>query len=194
YRDAELASNVRVYPTTEYEQALRALEQEQGTTVFIYDEMCANERRRQQKRGKRPAPNQFVVINPEVCENCGHCGALTNCMSLHKVDTEFGPKTQVHQSSCNQDYSCLKGDCPSFVTIETAPGTGLARPTTPALDAASVPEPAHKVPLEAPYHIYIPGVGGTGVLTLNALLCYAALIDDKRVLSYDQTGAAQKWG
>ena len=109
-------------------------------------------------------------------------------------DTEFGPKTQVHQSSCNQDYSCLKGDCPSFVTVETAPGTGLARPTTPALDAASVPEPAHKVPLEAPYHIYIPGVGGTGVLTLNALLCYAVLIDGKRVLSYDQTGAAQKWG
>ena len=194
YRKAALASNARVYPVEEQDRVLEELAEESGVTVFIYDGMCANERRRRQKRGKLPIPNTFVVINPEVCENCGHCGALTNCMSLHKVETEFGPKTQIHASSCNQDYSCMQGDCPSFVTIETKEGTGYRRPTAPVLDGEAVPEPAWKVGLERPYHIYIPGVGGTGVITINALLCYAALIDGKRVLSYDQTGAAQKWG
>ncbi len=194
YRSARLGSITRVYPVDEFDQALKRLEQTPGTTVLIYDEMCANERRRQQKRGKLPTPNAFVAINEAVCENCGHCGALTNCMSLQKVETEFGPKTQVHQSSCNQDYSCLGGDCPSFVTVETGEGTGLRRPSPPALDGESIPEPARKVDLDYPYHIYIPGVGGTGVITTNALLCYAALMDGRRVMSYDQTGAAQKWG
>jgi indolepyruvate ferredoxin oxidoreductase len=133
------------------------------------------------------------VINQEVCENCGHCGDLTNCMSLQKVDTEFGPKTRVHASTCNQDLSCLKGDCPSFLTVDTKPGTGYARIAPPPLAADAVPAPA-RPPLDGPYHVYLPGVGGTGVLTVNALLCWAALLDGRRVLSYDQTGAAQKWG
>jgi indolepyruvate ferredoxin oxidoreductase len=154
----------------------------------------ANERRRQQKRGKLPVPNEFVVINPEVCENCGHCGALTNCMSLQKVETELGQKTQVHASSCNQDYSCLGGDCPSFVTVQTREGTAYRKPSPPLLNEEALAEPELKVRQDRPYHVYIPGVGGTGVITINALLCYAALIDGKRVLSYDQTGAAQKWG
>ncbi len=194
YRGARLSSITRVYPVDQFDQALRRLEQTPGTTVLIYDEMCANERRRQQKRGKLPTPNKFVFINEAVCENCGHCGALTNCMSLQKVETEFGPKTAVHQSSCNQDYSCLGGDCPSFVTVETSDGAGLRRPSPPRLDAEPVPEPARKVGLDRPYYIYVPGVGGTGVITTNALLCFAALMDGKHVMSYDQTGAAQKWG
>ncbi|MBI3455226.1 MAG: indolepyruvate ferredoxin oxidoreductase family protein [Candidatus Rokubacteria bacterium] len=194
YRHARLASNARVYPVERQDAVLKELAGEPGVTVFIYDGMCANERRRRQKRGKLPVPNKFVVINEEVCENCGHCGALTNCMSLQKVDTELGPKTQIHASSCNQDYSCLGGDCPSFVTVETREGTGYRRPATPALDADAAPEPAARVGLDRPYHVYIPGVGGTGVITINALLCYAALMDGLRVLSYDQTGAAQKWG
>ncbi len=194
YRKATLASNAHVYPVEEQDRVLKEFAEEPGVTVFIYDGTCANERRRRQKRGRLPLPNTFVVINPEVCENCGHCGALTNCMSLHKVETEFGPKTQIHASSCNQDYSCMDGDCPSFVTVETKEGTGYRRPTPPVLDEEAIPEPAPKVELERPYHIYIPGVGGTGVITINALLCYAALMDGKRVLSYDQTGAAQKWG
>ncbi|MBI2553712.1 MAG: indolepyruvate ferredoxin oxidoreductase family protein [Candidatus Rokubacteria bacterium] len=194
YRTAGLASTARVYPVEEQERVLKELAETPGVTVLIYDGTCANERRRRQKRGLLPIPNKFVVINEEVCENCGHCGALTNCMSLHKVETEFGPKTQIHTSSCNQDYSCLGGDCPSFVTVETQEGTGYRRPMPPLLDIDAVPEPADKVGLERPYHVYIPGVGGTGVITINALLCYAALMDGRCVLSYDQTGAAQKWG
>jgi indolepyruvate ferredoxin oxidoreductase len=184
----------RVYPVEEQDQALRELAATRGTTVLLYDGTCANERRRRQKRGMLPKPDRFVVINQDVCENCGHCGALTNCMSLAKVETEFGTKTQVHQSSCNQDYACLGGDCPSFVTVETRPGSGLRKPTTPTLGADEIPAPVPQVSLEQPYRVYIPGVGGTGVITINALLCYAALADGKRVLSYDQTGAAQKWG
>lgn len=194
YRNASLASNARAYPVEQQDRVLKELEREAGVTVFIYDGMCANERRRRRKRGKLPVPNRFVVINEAVCEGCGHCGALTNCMSLPTVDTEFGLKTQVHASSCNQDYSCLAGDCPSFVSVETKEGTGYRRPAPPILDGEAIPEPARKVRLDQPYRIYIPGVGGTGVITINALLCYAALIDGKRVLSYDQTGAAQKWG
>ncbi|HEY7677714.1 MAG TPA: indolepyruvate ferredoxin oxidoreductase family protein, partial [Candidatus Methylomirabilis sp.] len=194
YRGPGLAANARAYPLERQTEVLKELAETPGVTVFIYDGPCANERRRRQKRGTLAAPNRFVVINEEVCEGCGHCGALTNCMSLHRVVTEFGDKTQIHTSSCNLDESCLGGDCPSFVTVETTPGTGYRRPSTPALVADAVPEPARRVGLDRPYHIYMPGVGGTGVITINALLCYAALMDGLRVLSYDQTGAAQKWG
>jgi indolepyruvate ferredoxin oxidoreductase len=194
YRNARLASNAGVYPVEKQDRVMKELEQEPGVTVLIYDGLCANERRRRQKRGKLPVPNRFVVINREVCEGCGHCGALTNCMSLHKVETEFGQKTEIHTSSCNQDYSCLGGDCPSFVTVETREGTGYRRPSVPVLSGDAIPEPQGLPDLSRPYHIYIPGVGGTGVITINALLCYAALIDGRHALSYDQTGAAQKWG
>jgi indolepyruvate ferredoxin oxidoreductase len=194
YRGAALAARARVYPVAEQEGVLRELAAEGGVTVMVYDGMCANERRRKQKRGTLPLPSRYVVINEEVCEGCGHCGALTNCMSLHRVETEFGTKTRIHASSCNQDESCLGGDCPSFVTVETAPGTGYRRPSPPHLAAEELPEPRGKVGLDRPYRIWIPGVGGTGVITVNALLCYAALMDGRRVLSYDQTGAAQKWG
>jgi indolepyruvate ferredoxin oxidoreductase len=194
YRDAELGPRTQVRPVDDLAEVQRGLADESGVTVMIYDETCANERRRRQKRGKLPAPNRFVLINEEVCENCGHCGALTNCMSLHKVDTELGPKTQIHQSSCNQDYSCLGGDCPSFVTVETTPGTGLRKPAIERLQPDAVREPPEKASAAAGYRVYIPGVGGTGVITINALLSYAAWMEGKYVLSYDQTGAAQKWG
>jgi indolepyruvate ferredoxin oxidoreductase len=194
YRGAELAGNARVEAVDRQETVLQELKDTPGVTVLIHDGLCANERRRRQKRGQLPASNRFVVINEEVCEGCGHCGALTNCMSLHRVETEFGPKTRVHPSSCNQDLSCLGGDCPSFVTVETEPGTGYRRPSPPVLEADAVAEPASRVRLDRPYHVYLPGVGGTGVITLNALLSWAALIDGLHVLSYDQTGAAQKWG
>ncbi len=192
YRNADLARNVTVYPVHAHDQALRDLQQVRGTTVYIYDEVCANERRRQQKRGKLPRPHRYVMIHERVCEGCGDCGQVSNCMSLRQVETEFGPKTQVHLSSCNQDYTCLRGDCPSFVTVE-APG-GFVRPKPPELGPDAIPEPVRKVSLDGPYHIYMPGVGGTGVLTASAILSFAAWRDGLWVLSYDQTGAAQKWG
>src|SRR5262249_38827460 len=168
-----------------YCAALQELEATPGGTVLINDQQCAAEKRRERKRGIQAEPNVFAVINEEGCEGCGNCGEVSNCMSLHPVETEFGPKTRIHQSSCNQDYSCLEGDCPSFVTVEVAPGTALALKTPPVLDAAVIPEPPQKVSIDGSYAIYIPGVGGTGVVTMNALLCYAALLEGKSLLNLD---------
>ncbi|MDT7612471.1 MAG: indolepyruvate ferredoxin oxidoreductase [Pseudonocardiales bacterium] len=193
YRGARLAPGVRIRPADQLVATAAELAEVPGTTVLIYDESCANERRRLQRRGKLAAPSRHVLVNTEVCENCGDCGAQSNCMSLQKVPTEFGDKTRVHASSCNQDFSCLVGDCPAFVTVETAPGTGYRMPKTPELGTGELPEPERPVPGE-PVRIYMPGVGGTGVLTLNGILSVAATLDGYRVLSYDQTGAAQKWG
>jgi len=192
YRGVDLPAVARVHDRDAVDEVLADLAATEGVTVFLYDGECANERRRQQKRGGRAAPSRFVLVNEEVCENCGHCGTLTNCMSLHKVETELGEKTQVHQSSCNQDHLCLGGDCPSFVTVDVE-GGGRRRPETPPPDVGALPEPA--LPrLDRPFHLVIPGVGGTGVLTVNSILAWAALLDGKEALSYDQTGAAQKWG
>ncbi len=193
YADSALPDNAGVYRADELDEVMRGLEATPGVTVMLYDGECANERRRKQKRGLAPRATRFVLINEDVCENCGHCGSLTNCMSLHKVGTEFGPKTQVHQSSCNQDHSCLGGDCPSFVAVDVKPGSALRARRPPALPASELPEPERPA-LSAPYHVYIPGVGGTGVLTINALLGWAALLDGLEAVGYDQTGAAQKWG
>ena len=115
-------------------------------------------------------------------------------MSLEEVQTGLGPKTRIHASSCNQDFSCLAGNCPAFATVRTATGTGYARHRAPELDEVELPEPAVKVRPESPYHVVIPGVGGTGVITINAVLATAFARDGWRLWSYDQTGAAQKWG
>ncbi len=189
-----LGPRMSVHPVQDYERVLRDLESTPGVTVFIYDEMCANERRRQRKRGTFPAARRLVVINPAVCDNCGDCGKVSNCMSLQKIDTPLGPKTHVHQSSCNQDESCLRGNCPSFLTVEVDDSTALRRPDLPAIAADSLPGPVAPPDLSTPFRIYAPGVGGTGVITANALLAWAALIDGHRVKSFDLTGTAQKWG
>lgn len=175
------------------EQTMKELAAIKGVTILIYDGACANERRRRQKRGLLPAPTVFTVVNEEVCENCGDCGAKANCMSLQKVPTEFGLKTQIHQSTCNQDQACIQGECPSFVTVEVEPGKGVRKPSLPAIDVASIPEIEPRS-LQAPYHIYIPGLGGSGVLTASAILAQAACMQGLQVKAYDQTGAAQKWG
>jgi indolepyruvate ferredoxin oxidoreductase len=188
-----LTSVTEVRPVEDLQAASRELERTPGVTVLLYDETCANERRRQQKRGKLSAPTEHVFINERVCEGCGDCGAKSNCMSLQRVETEFETKTQIHGSSCNDDYSCLEGDCPSFVTVEVKPETGLRRTVPPRIDPAGLPEPPRR-PLTEPYHVYMPGVGGTGVITLNAVLAVAAQLDGLRSVAYDQTGAAQKWG
>ena len=191
YRRVQLPPIATVHASGDVDAVLADLAATSGVTVFIYDGVCANEQRRQRKRGNAPKATEFIVINEDVCENCGDCGTASNCQSLHKTDTEFGPKTVVHQSSCNQDTSCVQGDCPSFVTVTSA--DGIAKPTPPQLDSSELPDV--DVPdLHQPFHIYIPGVGGTGVLTLNSLLAWAAMIDGKEAMSYDQTGAAQKWG
>jgi indolepyruvate ferredoxin oxidoreductase len=191
YRKANLPGIAKVHAADEIDRVLRDLERTDGVSIFLYDGECANERRRRRKRGTAPKATKFVMINEDVCENCGHCGELTNCMSLQKNETEFGPKTQVHQSSCNQDHSCLGGDCPSFLTVFSREGP--SKPTVAPIDREALPD-ADRPDLTGPYHVFIPGVGGTGVLTLNSLLAWAALIDGADAVSYDQTGAAQKWG
>ena len=192
YRRAKLPANTEVFEPSEIEDQLARLSQVKGVTVLLYDGMCANERRRQQKRGKLPPPTKFTIVNEDVCENCGHCAEVSNCMSLQKVPTEFGAKTAIHQSSCNQDRSCVNGECPSFVTVEMPVGRGVRKPPMPHIDDLF---PAPTLPaIDRPFHIYVPGVGGTGVITVNAILAQAANLDGNYVLSFDQTGAAQKWG
>jgi indolepyruvate ferredoxin oxidoreductase len=193
YRHAGLAPGVEIRSAGRLVDESGRLSRIPGTTVLIYDESCANERRRLQRRGKLAVPDKHVFINTDVCENCGDCGMRSNCMSLQKTPSEFGPKTKVHASSCNDDYSCLQGDCPAFVTVHTAPGTGYRKPEPALIEATELPEPAVAEPAE-PFRLYMPGVGGTGVLTINGVLSLAATLDGYRVLSYDQTGAAQKWG
>jgi indolepyruvate ferredoxin oxidoreductase len=194
WRRAPLARIATVHHRDRLFEAMHELETTPGVTVLINDQQCAAEKRRERKRGIQAEPNVFALIQEEVCEGCGNCGEVSNCMSLHPVETEFGVKTRIHQSSCNKDYSCLDGDCPSFVTVEVEPGTGLRPQMPPVLEAAALPEPADKVAIDETYTIYIPGVGGTGVVTVNALLCYAALMEGKSLINLDQTGLAQKGG
>ncbi|GAB3357873.1 indolepyruvate ferredoxin oxidoreductase family protein [Modestobacter lapidis] len=193
YRRERLAPGVEIRPAHRMVETADELSRVSGVTVLVYDESCANERRRLQKRGKLARPTEYVVINEDVCENCGDCGAASNCMSLQKTQTEFGDKTRIHTSSCNQDFSCVKGDCPSFTTVFTEEGKGYPKRSAQPLSddelpAATVPVPDH------PFNLYMPGVGGTGVLTLNGILSVAGLLDGYEVTSFDQTGAAQKWG
>ena len=194
WRHAKLASIATVKGREDLFASMQELEATPGVTVLINDQQCAAEKRRQRKRGILAEPNVFALIHEEVCEGCGNCGEVSNCMSLHPVETEFGLKTRIHQSSCNKDYACLDGDCPSFLTVEVEADTGLMAKKPPVLDASVVPEPAEKATIDGSYAIYIPGLGGTGVVTVNALLCYAALMEGKTLLNLDQTGLAQKGG
>jgi indolepyruvate ferredoxin oxidoreductase len=182
---------VSVWGRDRLEEAQLVLAATPGVTVLVYDQACANELRRLRKRGKAPARPMRVVINEAVCEGCGDCGVKSSCLSVHPVDTPFGRKTQIHQASCNSDYSCLDGDCPSFVTVKTTETT--ARPT-PKI-------PADLEPLESLPHVgddgfgvYITGVGGTGVVTMNQILATAASFDGFTVTGVDQTGLSQKGG
>ena len=196
YRDtgAELAGNAELRGRDDLPQVLLALEKLPGVTVIVYDQQCAAEKRRDRSRGKAAEPALRLVINEEVCEGCGDCVRQSNCMSLYPVATEFGPKTRIHQSSCNKDYSCALGDCPSFVTVNLKPGTGLKRRKLLDLPAADVPPPREKAPIGESYAILAPGIGGTGVVTVNALLATAAWIDGLSAITLDQTGVAQKGG
>ncbi|MGZ9096908.1 MAG: indolepyruvate ferredoxin oxidoreductase family protein [Micavibrio sp.] len=163
-----------------------------GTTVIIYDQTCAAEKRRRRKRGLYPDPAKRVVINQAVCEGCGDCSVQSNCVSVQPVETEYGRKRTINQSSCNKDYSCLKGFCPSFVTVEG----GELRKTAAAKGDdvfAGIPDPV--VPaMTGPYNVLVPGVGGTGVLTIGALLGMAAHLEGKYSAILDSTGLAQKGG
>jgi indolepyruvate ferredoxin oxidoreductase len=168
-----------------------------GVTVLIHDQECAAEKRRKRRRGKAETPAAKVVINERICEGCGDCGEKSNCLSVHPVETEFGRKTQIHQSSCNLDYSCLEGDCPSFVTVRPGSGPDVPRRRVlpPPLAASDLPAP---VPAAAfggdRFRLRITGIGGTGIVTVAQVLATAAVIEGREVRALDQTGLAQKGG
>jgi indolepyruvate ferredoxin oxidoreductase len=163
-----------------------------GVSILIYDQTCAAEKRRRRKRGTFPDPDKRVVINDLVCEGCGDCGQKSNCVSVQPLATEWGRKRTIDQSSCNKDYSCLKGFCPSFVTVHGAKlkkGEGVAAPADwPALPAPSVPLINH------PYGIIVTGIGGTGIVTIGAIVGMSAHLEGKGAGVIDMAGLAQKGG
>ncbi len=217
-----LPAGIAVHHRRELDAVQRQLRDVAGVSVLVYDQTCAAEKRRRRKRGKLADPARRVMINDRVCENCGDCSSTSNCMSVVPIDTEFGRKRDIDQSSCNKDYSCVDGFCPSFVTVEggalrkgrallplggLGASGGLASvggheplanaeaPGTPAArrDAGALPEPPARA-LTAPYNILVTGVGGTGVVTIGALLGTAATLEGKGVSTLDMAGLAQKGG
>ena len=165
-----------------------------GTTVIIYDQTCATEKRRRRKRGTLVDPAKRVVINELVCEGCGDCGVMSNCLSVEPLETEFGRKRQINQSTCNKDYSCVKGFCPSFVTVEGGQlkKKGKGKGASP-FELGALPEPVLPVLTQA-WGIVVAGVGGTGVITIGQLLGVAAHLEGKGIVTQDAGGLAQKGG
>jgi indolepyruvate ferredoxin oxidoreductase len=187
-----LPSQVEVVPRNHMENVQRELREVPGTTVIVYVQICATEKRKRRKWGKITPASKRVVINPAVCEGCGDCSRASNCMSVQPLETEFGRKRRIDQASCNSDMSCLEGFCPSFITIEDG---GLNKPEPLEIEgvAARLPKPEYRTPDRA-FGILLAGIGGTGVVTASAIIGMAAHLEGRGVGIYDMTGLAQKGG
>ena len=196
YEDrSPLPASVTVHDRRDLDAVQKELREIKGVSVLIYDQTCAAEKRRRRKKGEYPQSPQRVFINEAVCEGCGDCGVQSNCTSILPVETEFGRKRAIDQSSCNQDMSCVKGFCPSFVTIEG--GTPKKSRTGKSDAGGSFPALPDPLPAELgaqPYNILITGIGGTGVITIGALLGMAAHLEQKGTSALDMTGMSQKNG
>ncbi|NRT54703.1 indolepyruvate ferredoxin oxidoreductase family protein [Sphaerotilus uruguayifluvii] len=194
YAGVALSPGVTVHHRDELDAIQRQFRALKGTTAIIYDQTCATEKRRRRKRGLMADPAKRVVINEAVCEGCGDCSVQSNCLSVEPVETEFGRKRRINQNSCNKDFSCVKGFCPSFVTVE---GGQLRTPQRQKKgDLAALPplpEPALPV-AESAWGIVVAGVGGTGVITIGQILGMAAHLEGKGVVTQDAAGLAQKGG
>lgn len=204
YKHGDLPDEVEVWPRQRLIEAQETLAQVKGVTVLIHDQACAAEARRARKRGLIPTPSKRIVINQRICEGCGDCGQVSNCLSVQPVDTPFGRKTQIDQTTCNLDYSCIEGDCPSFVEIDLQPprwqrvlyrkkkGPRTKRP--PAVAAVELPAPAEPIVPTVEFAVRITGIGGTGVVTVAQVLGTAAMRDGYTVRGLDQIGLSQKAG
>ena len=191
-----LPSEVAVKDRTELADAQKELAAVAGVTVLIHDQRCAAELRRDRKRGRISPPRTRVAINHRVCEGCGHCAEISNCLSVQPFDTPFGRKTTIDQDSCNIDLSCLEGDCPAFVTITRPKRPRRARPSAPWAGVIEPPSPLPAPPEFASpdVNIHITGIGGTGVVTTGQLIGTAAMLDGSNVQGLDQIGLSQKAG
>ncbi len=198
YQGITLVEGVEVQHRDELDRIQREFREIKGTTVIIYDQTCATEKRRRRKRGTLVDPAKRVVINELVCEGCGDCSVQSNCLSVEPLETEFGRKRQINQSSCNKDYSCVKGFCPSFVTVEGGQLKKKAKGQGPSpFEQGVLPDPivprveggGGKV-----WGIVVAGVGGTGVITMGQLLGVAAHLEGKGIVTQDAGGLAQKGG
>ena len=195
----DLAADVELRHRDDLDEVQRALRETPGCTVLIYDQTCATEKRRRRKRGTMPAAPARVVIHELVCEGCGDCAVQSNCLSVEPVDTPLGRKRRINQSSCNQDLSCLKGMCPSLVSIE---GGRLRQPKPASELSSGLPELAHLPPLPEPtlpdasraWGIVVAGIGGTGVITIGQVLGMAAHLEGRGVVTQEAAGLAQKGG
>ena len=197
--DIEKWSNHAIFPSgvefidrAEIDAVQKRMRDIPGVSVLIYDQTCATEKRRRRKRGKIEDPKKRVFINSLVCEGCGDCGEKSFCVAVLPKDTEFGRKREIDQSNCNKDYSCVNGFCPSFVTIH---GGGLKkRKGSGQVDFSTLPQPEFATDLSQPWNILVTGIGGTGVVTIGALIGMAAHLEGKGATVLDQTGLAQKGG
>ncbi|HSW11873.1 MAG TPA: indolepyruvate ferredoxin oxidoreductase family protein [Solimonas sp.] len=196
FADLKLPPNTTLHHRDELDALQRALRELKGVSGIVYEQTCATEKRRRRKRGLMADPDQRLFINPDVCEGCGDCSVQSNCISILPLETEFGRKRKIDQSTCNKDYSCVKGFCPSFVTVTGAKiavnASGDPQRLQQLIDA--LPQPATAALGEQTCNILVAGIGGTGVLTIGALLGMAAHIDGKGCTILDMTGMAQKGG
>jgi indolepyruvate ferredoxin oxidoreductase len=194
YAGAPLLPGVVVEHRDELDRIQREFREVKGTTAIIYDQMCATEKRRKRKRGSLIEPDERIVINELVCEGCGDCGEQSNCLSIEPMETEFGRKRRINQSTCNKDVSCVKGFCPSFVTVK---GGQLKKPKSDKqLSLSALPQlPLPVLPQsDGAWGIVVGGVGGTGVITIGQLLGMAAHLEGRGVVTQDAGGLAQKGG
>jgi len=191
FAHVELPPGTRLLHRSMMETLQRELREVEGVTAIVYVQTCAAEKRRRRKQKKLEDPARRVLINEQVCEGCGDCGVQSNCVSILPLETELGRKRVIDQNSCNKDFSCVSGFCPSFVTVEGGKPRKAAR--TKAAAPTGLRAPVH-VSLERPFNILVTGVGGTGVVTIGALMGIAAHIENKGVLVLDMAGMAQKGG
>ena len=192
--ESGLAAGVKVYHRDELERIQRQLRDTDGCTVLIYEQTCAAEKRRRRKRGKLPDPQKRVFINDAVCEGCGDCSVQANCVSIQPKETELGRKRQIDQSSCNKDYSCVKGFCPSFVTVMGGQLKNLEKAALNQSLFDGIPKTGPAEIGDGNYGIMVSGIGGTGVITVTAVLGMAAHLENKVCSIYDMTGLSQKNG